>query len=279
MDRIGEHQGRLQLPRPYILFLGIPALAQVQARVHGWELSQNESYAFDFGERPVLYNVPAAAAPPAATQLRMPNALVRLEAGGVIPAGGDHTDEYIKPYDWQDFTPAISGALVPHGKAVQNFQMPDLPAAAPRGLRPYDDLAVMRFRWKGAGSQLFWDSGVSGTGKTAGPYTLDLTGGGAFRMPIVPGTVRIQAPAAVGNMVVRDWPWPTAVEAKTCQTGRMMGDIDPNVDSTINYETGNVVVTFSAIVAAGPPNILVSFEYDYSKQPIDYRVGFDVNAI
>jgi hypothetical protein len=278
MDRIGEHQGRLQLPKPYILIVGIPALSPVQARLHGWELQTAESYAMDFGERPVLYNVPAGATPPAAAQMRMPGATVFYWTGNP-PGGGLHEDEYLYPYNWQAFAPAIGGTLQPKGKREETFSMPDLPASpAARPDRTFDDLAVLRIRWQGANAVALANA-IAGAA-SPGPYTINLAGMLGGGVPIVPGTVRIVAPDGGGGFwTVRDLPWPSAVEARQCVTGRMIGDVDPNVDSTINYETGVAVITFPGNVPVPPPQIQAEYEWGYDKQPIDYRVNFDVNAI
>ena len=138
-----------------------------------------------------------------------------------------------------------------------------------------DDIAVLRFRWRGvvnAGAVV----GV-GTGAT-GPYTLDFTVGGAVTMPIVPGTVRIAATiAGPATIYARDLPWPTARQAMECRGGRLIGDVDPTVESTIDYMTGQATVTFNAPVPAG--NIVANFESEWVIQPLDLRAEWDVNAL
>lgn len=276
MERVGGHQTRLALPLPFILFYGIPPNAPVNAKVHGWRNGQTpQRYAFDYGIRPAAFNVPAGAVPPAAAVTRMPQAIVML--GNAPTAPGPRSDEYAYQYVWTPFAPAVPGQVVPHGKDEHNFQMP-----APNIGPSPDDRAVLRFRWRGINVKTAWDTTVAGTG-VAGPYTLDLSLLGANPLPIIPGTVRILAPVAPGPPVVyaesRDWPWPTAVERQTLAMGRMIGDVDPTVDSTINYETGQVIITFNQNVIAPTTNILADFEHEGTKDPIDTRIEFVNNAI
>jgi len=275
MERVLTDQSRLALPEPYLLFHGIPPQAEVDARVHGWRNAAAQLYEIDYGVRPAAYNVPPGGTPPAtAAALRVPQSLALLGQGGPV-APGPREDEYAYQYVWAPFAPAVQGAVVPHGKLRHAFAMPFVPP------NDEDDKPVLRFRWRGNVVKAAWDTLVAGTG-VAGPYTIDLTGGGANVMPIIPGTVRILAPIAVGPVVTveaRDWPWPTAEERKTCVTGRMIGDVDPNVDSVINYETGQVVITFNQNIVAGPPNITADFEHDGTLLPIDIRVTFDINQI
>jgi hypothetical protein len=206
--------------------------------------------------------------------LRTPQAIVNYAQGTGPIAPNIHEDEYAYQYPWAPFAPAVQGNVVPHGKATHNMVMPSQNVAG------QEDEAILRFRWRGT-PQVGFDTGVPGIG-APGPYTLDLTNAGVFAMPIVPGTVRIVAPIAVGPLVTIeawDWPWPTAEERKTCTTGRMIGDVALGVDSTINYETGQVVITFNQNVVAGPPNILADFEHDGTTLPIDIRVTYSLETL
>jgi len=271
MDRTGEAQARLQLPLPFILFFGVPRNADVDVRVHGHRNEFSELYTLDYGIRPVAFLVPpTGVAGVSAWQTRMPQALIHLNVGGPV-APGPREDEYAYQYVWTAFAPAVQGTVVPHGKTHHSTQIPVV------GTGAGDDLPALRFRWRGATAQTAWNTGVPGTG-IAGPYTLDLSNAGAFATPIVPGTVRIVAPWAGGNCIARDWPWPTAVERSTCTTGRLIGDVDPTVDSTINYESGAVVVTFSQNIAVAP-NISADFEHDTRRQPVDVNLVYDLHSI
>ena len=184
MDRHGEVQARLQLPLPFILFYGIPCQADVDVRIHGYRNQNNELYALDYGDRPAAFLVPpAGVAGISALQTRMPQALIQLNQGGPV-APGPREDEYGYQYVWTAFAPAVQGTVVPLGKLHHTFQMPIV------GSGLAQDISILRFRWRGATVQAAWNTGVPGTG-IAGPYTLDLSNGGAFAMPIVPGTVQI----------------------------------------------------------------------------------------
>lgn len=271
MDRTGEAQARLQLPLPFILFYGIPRTADVDVRVHGHRNAANELYAVDYGIRPAAFLVPpTGVAGVSALSTRMPQAIVYLNLGGPV-APAPRENEYAYQYIWTAFAPAVQGTVVPHGKTHHSFQIPLVGTGA--GL----DLPVLRFRWRGATVQTGWNTGVAGTG-IAGPYTLDLSNAGAFAMPIVPGTVRIVAPYAAGNCIARDWPWPSALERSACTTGRLIGDVDPSVDSTINYESGQVVVTFNQNIVVAP-NISADFEHDTARQPVDVNLVYDLHSL
>lgn len=271
MERVGEAQARLQLPLPFILFAGIPRQADVDVRIHGHRNQNNELYTLDYGDRPANFLVPpAGVAGISALQTRMPQALIYLNVGGPV-APGPRENEYAYQYVWTAFAPAVQGTVVPHGKLHHTFQMPFVATGMGQ------DVSLLRFRWRGATVQAAWNTGVAGTG-IAGPYVLDLSNAGAFTMPIVPGTVQITAPFAAGNCLARDWPWPTAVERQTCTTGRMIGDVDPSVDSTINYETGQVVITFSQNIVVAP-NISANFEHDTERQPVDIHLVHDIHTI
>jgi len=271
MIRMHNSSKRLSLPAPYVLFHGIPFQSSVMARIHGARNEAAQNYAIDYGLRPTAFDVPPTGTPPAtAAEFQTPESIVHLSQGGPV-APGPREDEYIYPYTWTPFAPAVAGAVVPRGVANHNFAMPIVGAG--------DDvnLAVLRFRWRGDTVKTAWNTTVPGV-VSPGPYTLDLSGGGANVLPIIPGTVRIVAPTATGTVVARDWPWPTAVERGLCTTGRMIGEVDPGVDSTINYETGAVVITFDQSIVAAP-NILADFEHDGTWLPLDIHIEFNINAL
>lgn len=276
MDRIGQQQVRLQLPYPYVLLYGLAPRTTVQARVHGWINQAAAQYAFDYGVRPAAYNVPPGAAPPAAVSWRNPAQIVIYAQGTGPVAPAVHSDEYGYQYDWTPFAPAVQGNVVPHGKAEENFAMPDIPVGPPKGVQTPDDIAVLRFRWRGTANAAV--AVFVAPGGSPGPFTLDLTNGGVIATPIVPGTVYIQAPiAGPATIYARDLPWPTAQEAITCRTGRIIGDVDPGVDSVIDYYTGQAVVTFNQNIVAG--NILSDHESAWAPEPMDIRAQWDVNTL
>jgi len=272
MERIGENIVRLQMPEPFVLFHGIPPNSAVHVRVHGWMNRNAELYELDWGLRPPAFRVPAGGVPPAAVDLRIPQALVFLGQGGPA-APGPREDEYAYQYVWAPFAPAVQGAVVPHGKSAEAFVMP-----APNTSPDPQDLPVLRFRWRGANVVALVNA-IAGAGNP-GPYAIDLTAVAGGGVPVVPGTVRIVAPDGAGGFwEARDWPWPTAREAMTHTTGRLIGDVEPSVDSTIDYATGQVVITFPGNVPAPPPQIQAAFEWAYGAEPMDVRVEYDVNAI
>jgi hypothetical protein len=271
MERVAIEQARLALPSPYLLFEGLPPNVPVNAKFHGWLTRQAELFAVDHGFRPAAFPVPQGGVGLGVTNLRIPEARVIYEAGT-----GGRQDEYAYSYVWTPFAPAVQGVLNPHGKTEANFQMP----AANLAPNP-DDVAVLRFRWRGATVTVAL--AVGGGDGTAGPFgPFDLTNAGAITMPIVPGTLVITAPlVAGGNAVLRDYPWPSANQARFNTEGILIGDADPGTPfGIINYETGQIAaVTFNGAIVNAVGNITASFESDYNKEPMDIRVEYDVNAI
>jgi len=265
MDRVAEFQARLSLPDPFLLFYGIPPRAAVNGKVHGHLARATEMFAFDVGARPAAFNVPPGVSPPA-VPLRIPQAKVIYATGGPVLPGPTRDDEYAYQYVWAAFGPPITGQVVPLGKAEVNMVMPA------NNLSPLpDELRVLRFRWRGTAIV----GGLVGTGTgVVGPYTLTLAAG----VPIVPGTVVVTAPRVIGgNCVARDWPWPKGNQRIDCIQGRMIGDVDPGLDSLINYETGIITIMFNSAIVNAVNNITANYEHTYTKQPMDVRISYITN--
>jgi hypothetical protein len=271
MDRNHEAQVRLSLPDPFILFYGVPPDAEVNARVHGWLNQAAQDYELDYGLRPPTFRVPPTGTPPGAVDTRIPQALVFLGQGGP-GVGGPREKQYAYQYVWTPFGVPVQGSVVPHGKLEHNLIMPFTSPGAP------DDVAVLRFRWRGVVAA----AAVVGDGDgTVGPFTLDMSSVGAQLPKIIPGTVVITAPKLVGpgNCVARDWPWPSAEMRKETRRGRLIGDVDAQFDSYIDYEAMTAVVKFSAAIVAAAGNIAADMEHTGTWLPIDIRVTFDLNTI
>jgi len=269
MDSRIERRARLTKPSPYLLFHP-PANARVSAVVHNpadpphiawatglWEL--------DYGLRPT-FSVQGV-------QQRQGNAIA-LDAQGSPTVGPPavRESEFAYPYAWAPFVPAVQGSTVPRGKEEAAAVM------VPQDVGPdVRDLRILRFRWRGTVAAAV----VVGSGDgTVGPFTLDLTNGGLLGMPIVPGTVVITAPlVAGGNAVAGDWPWPRGEWQPECRYGRMIGDVDPSVDSIIDYETGQITITFSGPIVNAVGNIVGDYEHDYEHVPLDIFVSWDADSI
>jgi hypothetical protein len=59
----------------------------------------------------------------------------------------------------------------------------------------------------------------------------------------------------------------------------MIGDTDPGVDSVINYQTGQAVVTFSGPIVNALNNITADLEHQGLFQPIDIRVSYSLETL
>ena len=175
-------------------------------------------------------------------------------------------DEFVYPYAWSAFAPASQGSTVPRGKEERAVVMvPTNVGVDPR------DLRVLRFRWRGT---VVAAAAVGDGNGTPGPFTLALGG------PIVPGTVKITAPlVAGGSAIAQDWPWPRGDQQAECRYGRMIGDVDPTLDSTIDYQTGAVVVTFDGPIVNALANIIGDYETDFVHVPLDIFVSWDADSI
>jgi hypothetical protein len=170
--------------------------------------------------------------------------------------------QYIYPYGWAAFAPAIQGEVVPRG--FEEFSLQMLPLNVTRDLA-----SVLRFRYRGTPNV-----GVAvGNGDgTPGPFTLTTLG-----LSVVPGTVRIQAQtgaAPATYVYAQDLPWPRGEQWADLRYGRMIGDVAPGVDSIIDYQTGIITITFDTNTLAGPGNILADFEDDYEPQPLDIELSW-----
>jgi len=262
MDNRMERRARLQLPAPYLLFYP-PANARVEAHVHNpagqvpvpnvaW---QNGLWELDYG------------VPPAFTV----QGVAQKQAGSIVIDGqgtpkiapDGREDEYLHQYAWAAFAPALQGDTVPRGKEDA------IAAMLPVNVDP-DNLSVLRFRWRGTVAVGVADNGTG----VAGPYTFDIPAllGGPIGGGIVPGTVKIGGP---GGETLLDVPWFRGENKPRCVVGKIGGDIDPAVDSTINYETGEIVATFNAVIPVGVGNISLDFEYDWVPTPLDIHVAWD----
>jgi hypothetical protein len=168
--------------------------------------------------------------------------------------------QYIYPYTWTPFGVAVQGEVVPRGFEEFSLQM------VPLNVDP-DTLSVLRFRYRGTVNAAV----ASGDGDgSQGPFTLT-----PLSTSVVPGTVVITAPRVVGgNSVARDLPWPKGEWREGLRYGRMIGDVDPAVDSIIDYQTGDITISFDQNIAVGVGNILADFEDDYVPQPLDIELSW-----
>jgi|GEM_PF-1925262 len=274
MDSRTEYRARLTLPSPYLLFCP-PANAKVSAAIHNpaeqvptprtpWPTGL---WALDYGLRPT-FSVQGV-------QQRQGNAIVLDAQGTPVPGPpAARESEYAYPYAWSPFVGPVQGSTVPRGKEEASAVM--VPANV--GVDPHD-LRVLRFRWRGTVAAAVPVGDGDGS---PGPFNLDFADHGGVGPPppqpppIVPGTVKISAP---GGLVVQDWPWPRGDWQAECRYGRLIGDVDPTVDSWIDYTTGQAVVTFNANVPAAANNITADFEHEWVMVPLDIFVSWDADSI
>jgi len=265
-----ERRVRLALPDPYLLFYPQPN-AKVHADIHNpaellignaefgapipWV---TRKWALDYGVRPAftVSGVPQ----------RMPESTV-FDGGGSPIVGPPATREaqYRYPYNWTPFAVPVSGAVVPRGREEADVVMPapNLPLAV-------QEERVLRFRF---GGTVVAGAAVGAGLGTPGPYFLTLG-----QPNIVPGTVKITAPKAVGTCIAQDLPWPKGDQRAECRYGLMIGDVDPFVDSIIDYAAGRINVTFNANIVIAP--ILGDFEHDSAALvPLDIFVSWDSLSI
>jgi hypothetical protein len=240
LPRIDTAQVRLNADVPFFVFDKIPVGASVLARIGG---VNQTFYGTDGSQLQAQLNVPQKYVFEYAP---LPN----FSFGGV--SGIRTTGEVfnwtanfsVNPRDprkfvpaaWGALTPAQSGNVQPSGALEHLFKMP--------GSTGYQaDLAetnrsMLRVRRKG--DVVVSNEVLIGTG-SAGPYTIQL-----LNTDIVPGSVVITVPTAGAPLVVRDSGF---VDINT-GLALLGGDVSGTVDSTINYATGEVIVTFSAVVIA-----------------------------
>lgn len=267
-----ERRVRLALPDPYLLFYP-PPNAKVHADVHNpAELLIGNAevhapipwvprgWALDYGVRPV-YTVKGVAE-------RMPDGPVIDGRGSpVVGAPSTREAQYRYPFDWTAFGAPVAGSVVPRGREEVDVDMP-----APNLPTDKAEERVLRFRF--AGTPVGGAGAGSGTG-VAGPYALVLGD-----INIVPGTVKITAPKAVGSCIARDLPWPKGDQRPECRYGFLIGDVDPFVDSVIDYVLGVGTITFNGLIVAAPGNILADYEHDDAALvPLDIFVSWDSLSI
>lgn len=184
-----------------------------------------------------------------------------LSTGGGTGSGGPLIAVQVEPV-WAavgTLTPALPAAgIVPKGR-YDGF-IPSMPVdsngTVPNaGHRPAGEL--LRFRW--VGTPVAAESiGASG----AAAYSATLVSPN----DIAPGSVVVTAEVGSNALILRDNGKGRVVGQEA--TGNAYGD------GTINYRTGELVLTFSAITT-GVPDVLVDYEHSTLYLPVDISLDWD----